>query len=621
MKKLLLFIAVLFINFNLLAQDETTVDGIIYEIEEGEAIISGIVDDFNPSELTIPNTIRFNDIDYPITTINATTFENCTNLSILEIQIEGVYTINRKAFNGGNLVKVTLKSTTPPSIAKNSFGSNSNLKIYVPEGCVNTYKTADTWVNYYYAQYIQGEDPIVFVYTGDGSWSDEYHWGVTIDDMSQLPNSDVTIKGNVIIEETDIAEVKSFTIEEGGSITIKDGGQFIIHEQSTGDVTLQKSIIKYSTYSDNTLSNGWYTISSPFKDNLALSSNNFLYKNYELFRYNESTSMWENQKAHDDFTKLEVGEGYLYANAEGKTVSITGKPNIDDVTITLTAVGTDDNLRGFNLIGNPFMHNIYKSNFNNVSDGFYVLSYDGQWQTCLDTDAIKPMQGFLVKTTENNNTITIGHGHKSTSKRAADKGSICINVANDKYEDVAYVSFNDGIGLDKINHRNNEIPMVYVPVDGVNYAIAIMDENIEEIPVNFEAKKMGEYTISVSAKGRKYNKLTLIDKENNKEINMLAGSYTFLATANDNPARFILKASLNNSQEAVFYTENNSIIIDNMKGAAAVQVYDVMGRPVMKYNTNDSNCQLSTSSLANGVYIIQLIDENGTQVQKVIVNN
>ena len=164
--------------------------------------------------------------------------------------------------------------------------------------------------------------------------------------------------------------------------------------------------------------------------------------------------------------------------------------------------------------------------------------------------------------------------------------------------------------------------MVYVPVDGTDYAIAVMDENAEEIPVNFEAKKMGEYTIGISAEGRKYSKLTLIDKQdNNKEIDMLKGNYTFLATTTDDPARFILKVSLNNNQEAAFYTENNSIIIENIKGKGDIQVYDVMGRPVIKQNTNDSNCQLSTSSLANGVYVIQLIDENGTQVQKVIVNN
>ena len=639
MKKLLLIIAALFISFNTFAQ-ETIIDGIKYkkEVWNDYVIVSGYTSDMQ-KDIEIQGNVNINGTEFTVKEIGSGVFAN-TNLetviipNTIQIISSGAFyntsitviTIPNSVSNiggsvfGNSLETLHCKGEVPPTIGTNSFGTNSNLKIYVPEGCVNKYKTNTYWSAY--ANNIQGEDPIVFVGgSGSSDWNVTSNWsGLPKGGISALADKNVIIRAAATIANE--IEVNSYKIEGNGSITIKEGGQFIVHAKSEGSVTMEKTITPYAADAENHLLRGWYSVSSPFEGSFTLSENNFLKGTYELFRYNEATSMWENKKAHSDFTTLESGKGYLYANKDGQTLSITGKPNINDQTISLTAQGTISELQGFNLIGNPFTHNIYKNTDNTiVSEGYFTLTNEGAWVGKLDSEPIKPMQGFLVKTNKKYN-ITIAHSHKSPASKRSNKGAICINVANNEYSDVAYISFNEGLGLDKIEHRNNEIPMVYVPVDGTDYAIAIMDENAEEYPVNFEAKKMGEYTIGISAEGRKYSKLTLIDKQdNNKEIDMLKGNYTFLATTTDDPARFILKVSLNNNQEAAFYTENNSIIIENIKGKGSVQVYDVMGRPVIKYNTNDSNCQLSTSSLANGVYIIQLIDENGTQVQKVIVNN
>ena len=639
MKRLLLIIAALFISFNTFAQ-ETIIDGIKYkkEVWNDYVIVSGYTSDMQ-KDIEIQGNVNINGTEFTVKEIGSGVFAN-TNLetviipNTIQIISSGAFyntsitviTIPNSVSNiggsvfGNSLETLHCKGEVPPTIGTNSFGTNSNLKIYVPEGCVNKYKTNTYWSAY--ANNIQGEDPIVFVGgSGSSDWNVTSNWsGLPKGGISALADKNVIIRAAATIANE--IEVNSYKIEGNGSITIKEGGQFIVHAKSEGSVTMEKTITPYAADAENHLLRGWYSVSSPFEGSFTLSENNFLKGTYELFRYNEATSMWENKKAHSDFTTLESGKGYLYANKDGQTLSITGKPNINDQTISLTAQGTISELQGFNLIGNPFTHNIYKNTDNTiVSEGYFTLTNEGAWVGKLDSEPIKPMQGFLVKTNKKYN-ITIAHSHKSPASKRSNKGAICINVANNEYSDVAYISFNEGLGLDKIEHRNNEIPMVYVPVDGTDYAIAIMDENAEEYPVNFEAKKMGEYTIGISAEGRKYSKLTLIDKQdNNKEIDMLKGNYTFLATTTDDPARFILKVSLNNNQEAVFYTDNNNIIVENIKGKGSVQVYDVMGRPVIKYNTNDSNCQLSTSSLANGVYIIQLIDENGTQVQKVIVNN
>lgn len=631
MKKLLLIIAALFISFNTFAQ-EVIIDGIKYFLYNNEAYVMSHEKDFNPETLIIPEAIENGNTTYTVVSIMASAFV-CSNLTTVEIP-SGVIEIGNNAFyNSTNLVEVKCLSTEPPTISKlplhSVFYNRSDLKIHVPEGRVSAYKKE--WSAY--ANYIQGEDPEApIVFSHNGPVSDYRNWSGLPEDVnselevvSALADKDVIIEAAATIEKTDIIKVNSFKIEGNGSITIEDGSQLIVQKESTGEVTMEKNINEYSA-NNNIISKGWYSICSPFD---TISSHNLMPNDdHEFFRYDEPKHMWMNYKASEFDIKL--GEGYIYAQEDEEIykIEITGTPNIADKEITLTAQSNDENLKGFNLIGNPFMHEITQQNVggkngedltNILSGGFYKLSNNGAWTACTDGE-IKPLEGFLVRTLEDKYTIKISHSHVSSSKRS-NNGSITVNVSSKEYSDVAHISFNEGIGLNKIEHRNEEIHKVYIPVDGTDYAVAFMDENVEEIPVNFEAKKMGEYTISVSTNGRKYNRLTLLDKENNKEINMLAGSYTFLATTTDDPARFILKASLNNNQEAAFYTENNSIIIDNMKGAATVHVYDVMGRPVMKYNTNDSNCQLSTSSLANGVYIIQLMDENGTQVQKVIVNN
>ena len=133
--------------------------------------------------------------------------------------------------------------------------------------------------------------------------------------------------------------------------------------------------------------------------------------------------------------------------------------------------------------------------------------------------------------------------------------------------------------------------------------------------------KFGEYPISVTSTACNYDEITLIDKQNGEETNMLAGDYKFLATTNDNPERFLIKVSIDENNEAEFFTDGSNIIINDIEGSGVVQIYDVMGRLIIKQNTSGSNCQISSSSMANGIYVISLTDDNGTTTKKILINN
>lgn len=90
-----------------------------------------------------------------------------------------------------------------------------------------------------------------------------------------------------------------------------------------------------------------------------------LVNNYELFRYDEPTYYWENVKNPlNNFAELEQGRGYIYANADSITLNINGELNTVVVYQELSTSG--ELLTGFNLIENPYMHDIYKGWFCNI---------------------------------------------------------------------------------------------------------------------------------------------------------------------------------------------------------------------------------------------------------------
>ena len=393
------------------------------------------------------------------------------------------------------------------------------------------------------------------------------------------------------------------------------GGQFYPEKGVT--VSLTKSVEAYQVAEGgNQLESGWYTIGVPFTVTPSLT------EGYELFRYNEAEAMWENHKNQEHNTfGLQVGRGYLYAHANGADLNLEGEANIKDYSTDLSyTTDATHELKGFHLVGNPYTFSISGNHFSgNVADGFYTLANSGAWVVKQTADEIAVGEGFLVQA---KSATKFAINKKATKTRSADNGSLQINVANAKYSDVAYVSFNEGVGLNKISHQNTNIPMVYVPVEGENYSIAYMNANVEEIPFAFEAKTMGSYTISVEAQNCEFSTMTLIDRFTGIETNLLFEDYSFVAKSSDNSNRFIIRLSQGTTdleEEHFAYINNNGLIINNASSNATLQIFDVMGRPVSSHNLS-GNANIAVESLTNGVYILRLIDDNNVRIQKVVID-
>ncbi|MCR5036583.1 MAG: T9SS type A sorting domain-containing protein [Bacteroidales bacterium] len=409
--------------------------------------------------------------------------------------------------------------------------------------------------------------------------------------------------------------------EQKGRLVVNNGGQLICDNSVAA--TVYKAINAWNTGNKT----GWYLLASPITSATISGesptiSNLITTSGYDLFRYNESDNYWQVYKEPNPvFTSFENGRGYLYRNEDDQDVTFTGSTNTS-VTYNLSYANAAGDLKGFNIIGNPFTHNITwtditKSNVN--PNGYYTLGTDGNWTIHklsgdLNTNTIAPMQGFLVQATGDSPYVTFGTAKKNNETKA-NNDYIEFMVSNSQYNDVTYALFDKGDGINKIDHRNAEIPMLYISQDGKNYAIATMGDDTQMFDLSFEAKTMGTYTISMNAKGN-FSYIHLIDRLTGDDTNLLIEDYSFIGSPQDNAERFIVKLSYDNGSstgsETFAYQSGNEIIVN---GEGTLEVYDVTGRKVM---TTTINGVETINGLNSGVYIFRVIGET-LKTQKIVV--
>ena len=453
----------------------------------------------------------------------------------------------------------------------------------------------------------------------DNSWDNPDLWAL---DNGELPTADdeVLINSEVTIENGTVAAAEQIYLNSAenneeiqGSVVIEDGGQLVTNNtvEATVNVNTQQSQAKSS--------NAWYAISSPV-NNVRISD--FVEGTHNVYRYDEPTSMWQEYRNTDNlFYNLSNGRGYLYRSTVAN-IKFTGDVNVDDAEYTLKNTENAGKLKGFNLIGNPYTHNIYKGANAAIPNtyletGFYTLTESGAWQAGVDnTTAIKPNQGVLVQAlpTADGQTLTISNlttGYVAPNGKSGND-NIMFTVKNSDYSDEAYIFFKEGRGLNKIEHRNADIPMLYVSKDGEDFAIAELCDNVKLVNLGFEAKKMGQYKLSIEAAGQ-FSYLHLIDKLTGKDVDLLLDNeYEFVGTPNDRRDRFVVYLDyMNNDNSEIFVYQNGDDIV--VSGEGELQVFDVMGRLVATYRIN--GVETIRKPEKTGVYIYKMNEKT----QKIVV--
>ena len=457
-----------------------------------------------------------------------------------------------------------------------------------------------------------------YTFNANGNWNDNSKWFAGF-----LPHdgNDVAVKADATIPSGCCAHVGDITID-GGSITIADGGQ-LIHNNAGVTATVKKSIEAYTDATGAGNTDGWYFIASPVSTSYTPNAT-ILSNTYDLYRLNNTT--WENWKkegGHYHFN-LENSRGYLYANSENVTLDFTGTvlPSASSKNVSVNA--------GFNLLGNPFAHNVY------VNHVYYKMNETRTGVIAVENyreNPIAPCTGIMVdadaagavtfskeapEVSNNNGNLQIALSQVVAPNNQSLRGG----TAKQSILDNAIVSFNEGHQLEKFYFGNDA--KIYFPQGGKDYAIAY-SERQGELPLNFKATENGTYTLTVSSplnpKFLILNYLHLVDNLTGADIDLLVQpSYTFTAKTNDYESRFrlvfICMDANGDNEDALFAFISNSNIIIN--GTGTLQVIDILGHELFRKELSTLHSTLSTLP-SPGVYVLRLINGDNVRTQKIII--
>ena len=285
------------------------------------------------------------------------------------------------------------------------------------------------------------------------------------------------------------------------------------------------------------------------------------------------------------------------------------------VNLPLYYTETAGNLKGFNLVGNPYAHNVTTYTGINVAADCYRMNDTGtdlMVDNIGETNPLKPGEGFFVKATSDNASLTFNSGAKRETTKPA---SIHLDLVQDGYILDRLILKKDGEPLEKLTLRENGT-RVFAMNDHQEMAVVNAEGN--EQAVNFKAAKNGAYTINVNVENMDLAYLHLIDNMTGADVDLLENpSYTFTAKTTDYASRFRLVFSnncgdANGDNDMPFAFINNGNIIVN--GEGTLQVIDMMGRIV--YTARETN-QLDLGPLPRGAYLLRITLPNDVCVTKI----
>ena len=481
-------------------------------------------------------------------------------------------------------------------------------------------------------------------FTIAGLWNDSDNWTGPIPTAERVA---IILQG-ATIPSGYRAEAKTVVLAgSSASLTVEDGGQLVT--TNAVEATMKKNITPYNPTANP--ADGWHFIASPLVGSLAPTAVENLVAtpatDYDLYRFDPTATMeWQNYKnpAHTDGFRLESGQGYLYANANGCTLKFTG--NTQPYEASTNSVALAD---GWNLIGNPYPHNVY------ASQSYYTLN---EAKNNLSAEigsatAIPPCTGIMVQKED-----ALAVVFSKTAPLASPQGSITVAVVENAETvgsrsqtpahkgdgpgamvlDKAVVSFNEGNQLGKF-YFGEQDANISIPQDGKEYAIlSVCNEARQvstEMPLNFKASKNGTYTLTVNPENVDLAYLHLIDNLTGADIDLLAHSapepvegpnaswtsYTFTAKTTDDASRFRLvfnpePAEGQDASPFAFYSDGDWIIMN--EGAATLQVIDLLGRQLSSEEIHSSYRIPSSAFSTPGVYVLQLIHSDKVRTQKIV---
>jgi hypothetical protein len=481
-------------------------------------------------------------------TIETYTFSGCYGFSKALIIGRNIQAIGTYAFNNcSHFSLVISEDPIAPTAQSNSFnGMNYSIPVHVPYGIISLFQNATGWRNF-----TNFQNQYSFIQNVDNNWSHD-NW---MNGSLPSSNSVVCIKANCQLDIDDevlfvyvmnindvltIPSGKSLNTTYGvgtlqaSQLVVEDGGS-LYNPISNTYGTIKKNIAAYSS------SSGWYTLSTPIHNGTATSF--FSSGTYDLYYYDEPTHYWRNKKkTSNNFTKLQPAQGCLYAHSAAQTLVFSGQINASNKAFEVPITHDGGPLAGYNLIGNPYTHNLNISDvkINGVAQSNYYKIVNGSNLVAYTADTpIGPCESFMV-TASAAGTLTF-QPTRTENQDAYLRLSLWQDNANDaepQEEDRAYLRMGRGDALNKITLGSAQSLLYFLSDDGC-YAIANKQGDDSAELLCLEVTNSGSYTIDAALLNIELEYVHLIDMQTGADIDLLATpSYRFEATPDDLAARF-----------------------------------------------------------------------------------
>ena len=512
--------------------------------------------------------------------------------------------------------------------------------------------------------------------------NDEFN-NLTIDNGSGVTlNSDFTIDNNLVINSG-----KTFTLSAAinleviGAITNSAGNTgFVLKSDATGTAALNHNSDNVAATVERYINGDaedWHFISSPVSDQEI--SGDWLpsgtYGNetgYDLYLWNESNSCWIyklnttstiNWNTVHPSSDFEAGRGYLYSlQATTPTKEFAGSLNNGTVTTSLSYASETSNLKGFELVGNPYASSIdwkassgwTRTDLENSGGGYNMWIWNedannyGVYNSAdvddIGTNSIgryiAPAQGFFVQA---NST---GNLSMTNSVRILESANNWFkNVLMDDNKLSVCIKSDAGLGFDELRlnfgcYENEKealklfstvkrAPSIFVPYSYENLSVLNLTSTEENpiVPISFIPGANGDYTINLNFDLYKFDMVMLEDCKTHYIQNMKdKQSYSFSAEKSDSKDRFKLHfgacdGDFGEELPANVYSNGNHLVVDLslVTNQTNVSVYDIMGRLILNGDYSEKTKHNIPFNRNTQIVIVHLKNQSGSVVKMVFL--
>lgn len=452
------------------------------------------------------------------------------------------------------------------------------------------------------------------------------------------------------------------------------GTASLIHNTNNVPATVQRYIsgpvegwhFLSSPVSNQSISGSWLPAGSYGTGNILTGTG------YDLYLWDEPTwsfiykldATWNTKNPSTNFN---VGRGYLYSvQATNPTKEFQGNLNNGTINYPITITTTVDpalvELKGFNLVGNPYPSSVDWQAASGWDRSKLEVSVDGYdvwvWNptannygvfnsvSLVGTNSISrylaPMQGYFVKAAgtgnlgfDNSVRTHTGAGNWFKNSRIKN-GVIRVTVESEDSSgtDEALIQFgysDSKQGATKLFSHVATVPSLYMRSSNKDYSVRYMTDTAENtsVPVEFKAGKDGFYNLAFNFDSKEFDFVQLEDRLLKTYTSLKSSSsIRFKASITDSASRFVLHFTetdtiMENELAALVYMGENKLVVDlkAVSNQTEVKLFDITGKLILRKKLDGSKVHELELNLATQILLIRLSNEKGTFNTKVLYDS